>query len=129
MIVFQVDGGVYNGSDAWAWKITMKHFRFVNWARGYFWKEVSDWEPKSFEKLPANALGDLLRGYAKSDLGKSNQWGDGAWVYNLFDRRCITQAEEYEKSSITVPRAGTSARRMSEEFFVTMTDPSVYQNK
>ncbi len=129
VIVFQVDGGAYNGSDAWAWQIAMKHFRFVNWARGYFWKEVSNWEPKLFEKLPANALGNLLRNYAKSDLGKANQWGDGAWVYDLFDRHCITQAEAYGKSAITVPKAGTNAQRMRKEFFNTMANSSVYHNK
>ncbi len=126
VVVFQIDGGAYNGSDGWAWQITRRHFRFANWAKGYFWKEVSEWEPRAFEKLPANPLADLLRTYADSDLGKANQWGDGAWVYWLFDRRCLTQAEPYGTDAITVPRAGTKAARMKDEFFATMTNSAAY---
>ena len=85
--------------------------------------------PKAFEKLPANALGDLLRDYAKSDLGQANQWGDGAWIFYLFDERCITQAVDYDKSAITVPKAGTETQRIAKEFFTTMTDPGVYHRK
>jgi hypothetical protein len=129
VIVFQIDGGGYNGSDGWAWELTMKHFRFANWARGYFWKEVSKWDVSAFEKLPANPLGDLLRGYAKSGLGKANQWGDGAWIYYLFDHRCLTRVEPYGTGAITVPRTGTDAERMKEEFFATMTTAAAYHTK
>lgn len=129
VIVFQIDGGGYNGSDGWAWAIAMRHFRFANWARGYFWKEVGTWDATAFEKLPRNPLGDLLRGYARSGLGRANQWGDGAWVFYLFDRRCLTRAEDYDKQAITVPRGGTDAKRMAAEFFATMTDERVYQKK
>ena len=34
MIVFQIDGGGYNGSDGWAWEIAKTHCRFANWRRG-----------------------------------------------------------------------------------------------
>jgi hypothetical protein len=129
VIVFQVDGGGYNGSDGWAWAIAMGHFRFANWARGYFWKEVGTWDAKAFEKLPRNPLGDLLREYARSGLGRANQWGDGAWVFYLFDRRCLTRAEGYDGKAITIPRGGTDAKRMAAEFFATMTDEAAYQKK
>jgi hypothetical protein len=129
VVVFQIDGGGYNGSDGWAWGIAMRHFRFANWARGYFWKDVGTWDPKAFDKLPKNPLGNLLREYAASDLGKANRWGDGAWVYWLFDHRCLTRAEDYDKLAITVPKGGTDARRMAAEFFETMTDTTVYHKK
>jgi hypothetical protein len=129
VIVFQIDGGGYNGSDQWAWQITMKRFRFANWARGYFWKEVSTWDPTPFKELPDNPLGRLLKEYARSNLGKANQWGDGAWVYHLFDSRCLTKAEDYDKNAITVPKSGTNAGRMRDEFVATMTNPAVYHKK
>jgi hypothetical protein len=126
VIVFQIDGGGYNGSDQWAWDIAMKHFRFANWARGYFWKEVNTWPVERFNELPKNPLCDWLREYAKSGLGKANQWGDGAWIFYTFDRRCLTKAILWEKHAITIPRAGTSAKAMEEEFFRTMANPAVY---
>jgi hypothetical protein len=129
VIVFQIDGGGYNGSDGWAWKIAMTQFRFANWARGYFWKEVNTWDPKVFNGLPANPLGELLRKYARSGLGKANQWGDGAWVYHYFDSRCLSRAEEYGKDAITIPKSGTNAKRMREEFLTTLTNPAVYHTK
>ena len=129
VVVFQIDGGGYNGSDGWAWEIAMKKFRFANWARGYFWKEVGEWDPKPFARLPANPLGDLLREYAKTDLAKANQWGDGPWAYHLFDARCLTRAEAYGKDAITIPKGGTDMKRMREEFFATLNDPAVYRKK
>jgi hypothetical protein len=126
-IVFQIDGGGYNGSDGWAWEIAMKRCRFANWAKGYFWDQVSEWKPERFKSLPKNPLGDLLRAYATVGHGKANQWGDGAWVFYTFDHRCLTKAEDYEKAAITVPREGTNVKRMEDEFFATMTNPAVYQ--
>ena len=73
--MFQVDGGAYNGKDAWAWEICERELPFANWARGYFWGDWSGWEPARFEALPANPLCDRLRTYARSGLGAANQWG------------------------------------------------------
>ena len=126
VVVFQIDGRGYNGSDAWAWDIAQAHFRFANWARGYFWPDVSEWDAAAFDALPKNPLGELLRGYARTDLARANQWGDGAWIYWLFDRRCLTRAEDYDRTAITVPKAGTDAKRMAAEFFATMRDPKAY---
>ena len=120
VIVFQIDGGGYNGSDQWAWDITMRHFRFVNWARGYFWDKVSTWKPERFKELPKNPLCDFLREYSMSGLGNANQWGDGAWLFQLFATGCITQVEDYDKLAITVPRSGNNLQAMEEEFFRTM---------
>lgn len=129
VIVFQIDGGGYNGSDRWAWEITMKKFRFVNWARGYFWNDINQWDVSPFAKLPSNPLGDLLREYAKGNLAKANQWGDGAWGFFIFDNRCLTQVEKYGKDAITVPKGGSNVKRMSAEFFLTLTNPDVYHKK
>ena len=129
VIVFQIDGGGYNGSDRWAWEIAMTKFRFANWARGYFWNDVGTWDPKPFAKLPVNPLCDLLREYAKSSLGKANQWGDGPWAYQLFDTRCLTRAEDYGKHAITIPKGATDTKRISDEFFATLMDPNVYHSK
>lgn len=120
IIVFQIDGRGYNGSDGWAWDITMRHFRFVNWARGYFWDKVSTWKPERFNDLPKNRVCDFLREYANSGLGKANQWGDGAWLFQLFAPGCITAVEDYDKLGITVPRSGNNIKAMEEEFFRTM---------
>jgi hypothetical protein len=126
MIVFQIDGGGYNGSDRWAWKVTMERCRFANWARGYFWDKVSKWQPERFNDLPQNPLCDFLREYAFRGHGKANQWGDGAWIFQLYDPRCLTQVEDYDGQAITVPRAGTNVASMENEFFRTMTNPNAY---
>ena len=126
MIVFQIDGGGYNGSDGWAWEITMKRCRFANWARGYFWDKIHKWEPKRFDELPHDPLGDLLRNYAGSDLAKANQWGDGAWVFYMFDHRCLTMAKDYDGVAITVPKEGNNLQAMEDEFFATIKNPAVY---
>jgi hypothetical protein len=126
LIVFQIDGGGYNGSDRWAWKITMERCHFANWARGYFWDNVSKWQPERFNDLPQNPLCDFLREYAFRGHGKANQWGDGAWIFQLYDPRCLTMAEDYAGQAITVPRAGTNVAAMENEFFRTMTDPKAY---
>ncbi|MDB6135084.1 MAG: hypothetical protein JWM59_3327 [Verrucomicrobiales bacterium] len=123
IVVFQVDGGGYNGSDQWAWDITRRHFKFVNWARGYFWGNVSVWPEARFKELPENPLGGFLRGYAASDLGKANQWGDGAWLFQLFAPGCITAVEDDDQQGITVPRHGNNTRAMEDEFFRTMKTP------
>lgn len=120
VVVFQIDGGSYNGSDQWAWELTMRHFRFVNWAHGYFWDKINTWKPGRFNELPKNPLCDFLREYAASDLGKANQWGDGAWLFQLFAPGCLTQVEDYDKRGITVPRPGNNLEAMEEEFFRTM---------
>ncbi len=125
VLVFQIDGGGYNGSDAWAWQIAQTRLRFANWARGYFWPDISQWNPAVFDALPQNPLNNLLRDYAHGDLAKSNQWGDGAWIYWLFDHRCLTNAEDYDKSAITVPRNATHPVRMADEFLNTLNDPAV----
>lgn len=126
MIVFQIDGGGYNGKDAWSWQIVKQRCKFVNWARGYFWGDWSQWNPDDFKTLPPNPLGDVMREYAKSGLGKANQWGDGAWIFAIFEPRSITQIEDYDREAITVPRAGTNVKAMKEEFFRTMKNPAVY---
>lgn len=127
MIVFQIDGGAYNGSDGWAWEIAMKRCRFANWARGYFWDKLQAWNPDRFKELPHNPLGDLLRTYAKGDLARANQWGDGAWIFYTFDHHCLTQVEDYDNAAITVPKQGTQVKAMEEEFLETMTNPKVYR--
>jgi hypothetical protein len=129
MIVFQVDGGTYNGSDGWAWEITMKRCRFANWARGYFWDKLNAWNPERFRSLPSNPLGDLLRHYARSNLARANQWGDGAWIFYTFDRRCLVRAEDYDRKAITIPRDATQVKYIAAEFFATMNDPAVYGNE
>ena len=126
VVVFQVDGGAYNGKDEWAWDIVKRRFPFANWARGYFWGDWSPWRPARFEQLPRNPLGDALRHYANSDLGKANQWGDGAWIFATFVPRCLTRARDYDGVAITVPKDGTDVARMEDEFFATLTDPAVY---
>jgi hypothetical protein len=126
VIVFQIDGRGYNGSDQWAWDIAMKHFVFANWARGYFWKEVSTWPVERFNELPNNPLCEWLREHAKSGLGKANQWGDGAWIFYTFDRRCLTKAVLWDKQALTIPRDGTNAKAMEEEFFRTMKNPRLF---
>jgi hypothetical protein len=127
MIVFQIDGGAYNGSDGWAWEIAMKRCRFANWARGYFWDKLQVWNPDRFEELPHNPLGDLLRTYATGGLARANQWGDGAWIFYTFDHRCLTQVEDYQNAAITVPKQGTQVKAMEDEFFKAMTNPKVYR--
>lgn len=126
VLVFQVDGGAYNGKDSWAWQIVKQRLPFVNWARGYFWGDWSGWNPQRFKSLPNNPLGDALREYASSGLGKANQWGDGAWIFALFAPGCLTKAEDYDGMAITVPKEGTNVKAMEAEFFATMTDPRVY---
>lgn len=119
-IVFQIDGGAYNGSDGWAWEIVMKHCRFANWARGYFWDKINTWKPNRFRELPANPLCDFLRRYAFEGHGKANQWGDGAWIFYTFGRRCLTAAADYDGQAITVPRGATDVKAIENEFFKTM---------
>ncbi|MBW3624289.1 MAG: hypothetical protein KY468_12855 [Armatimonadetes bacterium] len=128
VIVFQIDGGAYNGKDSWSWEIMKQRLPFANWARGYFWGDWSGWNPDRFKALPKNPLGDVMREYAHSDLGKANQWGDGAWIFATFAPRSITKAESYDNVAITVPKAGTNVKAMEAEFFATMTNPKVYGN-
>jgi hypothetical protein len=68
-----------------------------------------------------------LRRYAASDLGKANQWGDGAWPFYLFDNRCLTKVADYDGQAITIPREGTNVARMADEFLATLRNPAVYQ--
>lgn len=119
-LVFQIDGGGYNGSDGWAWRIVMERCRFANWARGYFWDKINTWKPERFGELPRNPLCDFLRRYAFEGHGKANQWGDGPWVFYTFDRRCLTKAEDYDAMAITVPKGATDIRAIEDEFFGTM---------
>lgn len=129
IVVFQIDGGVYNGLDEWAWKITMERCRFVNWARGYFWDRIHKWNPVRFDYLPRNPFCDLLREYAHGDLAKSNQWGDGAWIFQLYAPGCINKLEDYDGQAVTVPRDGTSIEAIEKEFFETMNNPKLFQKK
>lgn len=121
VIVFQIDGGGYNGSDGWAWEIVMRRCPFANWARGYFWDKINVWKPDRFRELPANAVCDFLRRYAFEGHGKANQWGDGPWIFYTFNHRCLTGAEDYDGLAITVPRGATDVAAMEGEFFKTMT--------
>ncbi len=98
----------------------MRNFRFVNWARGYFWDKVGTWNPVRFDELPKIPLCDFLREYARSGLGKANQWGDGAWLFQLFAPGCIPKVEDYDRLALTVPRDGNNAQAMADEFFRTM---------
>jgi hypothetical protein len=120
VVVFQVDGGGYNGSDRWAWDIAMRHFRFVNWAQGYFWDKLGEWHPERFEDLPRNPLCDFLRGYSITDLGRANRWGDGAWLFQLFAPGCITAVEELDGLGLTVPLRGNVPSAMEAEFLRTL---------
>lgn len=120
VVVFQVDGGAYNGKDGWSWHIVQTRLRFANWARGYSWGSWSNWNPARFDSLPLNALGDTIRKYANSDLGKANQWGDGAWIFHLYEPRIFTKVEEYDGTAITIPRDGTNVSAIENEFFKTM---------
>lgn len=120
-IVFQIDGGGYNGSDGWAWEIVMKRCRFANWARGYFWDKINVWKPDRFRDLPQTPLGDFLRHYAFEGHGKANQWGDGPWIFYTFDHRCLTNVEDYDGAAITVPKGATATGMIEDEFFATMT--------
>jgi hypothetical protein len=129
MIVFQIDCGGYNGKDSWSWKIAQDRLPFANWARSYFWGEWSKWGPERFQELPDNPLGDALRDYAKSGLGKANQWGDGPWIFYVFDRRSLTKASDYDGTAITIPREGTNVPAMEVEFFKTMKNAAVYHKK
>ncbi|MDX1961546.1 MAG: hypothetical protein SFX18_00245 [Pirellulales bacterium] len=127
LIVFQIDGGAYNGTDGWAWKIAEQKLLFANWARGYFWGDWSQWNPELFKELPNNPLCDMLRDYSTSDLGKANQWGDGAWIFALYEPRCITKVESYNETAITVPKEGTDAKRMEAEFFATLKQAALFE--
>jgi hypothetical protein len=129
VVVFQIDGAGYNGSDRWAWDITMRHFKFANWARGYFWDKVSRWNAKRFDELPKNPLCNWLREHSNSRLGKANQWGDGAWIFWLYDHRCLTKVADYDKLAITIPKEGTNPAAMAEEFFRTMKNTQAYRDK
>lgn len=120
MVVFQIDGGSYNGADGWAWEIAMKRLPFANWARGYFWDKIAEWKPDRFKELPDNPLGKLLKEYAAGALAKANQWGDGPWAYWLYSPGCLKRAEDYDGEAITVPKGATDVGRMEEEFFRTM---------
>ena len=129
VVVFQVDGGAYNGKDEWAWEICERTLPFANWARGYFWGEWSGWEPARFDVLPENPLCDRLRTYARDGLGSANQWGDGAWVFNTYAPGCLTGAAVYgdgSRGGVTVPRPATDAARMKEELFAALADPAAY---
>lgn len=126
VIVFQIDGGGYNGSDGWAWEIVMKRCRFANWARGYFWDKINIWRPDRFKELPANPLCNFLRHYAFEGHGKANQWGDGPWIFYTFDHRCLTKAEDFDGLAITVPRGGTNIAAIENEFFSTMRNSAAY---
>lgn len=129
MIVFQIDGGAYNGQDGWSWEIVQQRCKFVNWAKGYFWGDWSPWTPDRFRTLPKSPLSDALRHYASSDLGRANQWGDGAWIFALYQPHSIQGCEDLDGTAITVPRQKTNVTAMAEEFFETMADPAVYRNK
>lgn len=120
VVVFQVDGGAYNGKESWSWHIVQSRLPFANWARGYFWGPWSQWNPDRFEELPKTPLGNTLRKYARSDLGKANQWGDGAWIFHLYESSVLTQVEEYDGNAITIPREGTNVTAIEQEFFKTM---------
>jgi hypothetical protein len=126
-IVFQIDGGGYNGSDGWAWDIVMRRCRFANWARGYFWYKVNTWNPDPFRGLPPNQLGDFLRHYAFEGHGKANQWGDGPWIFYTFEHRCLTKVEDYDGFAITVPHGGTDVPAIENEFLSTMRDMAAYR--
>ena len=126
VIVFQIDGGAYNGKDSWSWQIALQRFRFVNWADGYFWGDWSEWKPERFHMLPKNPLTETLSNYAISELGKANQWGDGVWIFALFEPRCISKVLNNKFDEFTVPKEGTNFRWIEVEFFKTMSNPKVY---
>jgi hypothetical protein len=123
VIVFQIDGGAYNGKDDWSWQIAQQRLKFVNWASGYFWGDWSHWQPATFDALPQNPLGDTLRRYARSGLGQANQWGDGVWIFWLFEPQVVTAIEQYDQTALTVPKAGTNVRAIEREFFHTFQTP------
>lgn len=122
MVVFQIDGGSYNGKDSWSWQIVEQRCFFANWARGYFWPQLGTWEPEAFKTLPKNPVCDALRRYAFGDLAKDNQWGDGAWIFWLFDREALTTCEVYDDVGVTIPQQGVNTAAMRREFFRTLTN-------
>lgn len=126
LIVFQIDGGTYNGKDSWSWEIAKNKLYFVNWAQDYFWGDWSPWNTARFKELPPNRLGEMLRTYSTSDLGRANQWGDGAWIFTVFEPSCITQVTPYDDNALTVPKEGNQIQRFENEFFRTMNNPAAY---
>ncbi len=81
---------------------------------------------EDFKKLPDNPVCDAMRRYAFGGLAKDNQWGDGAWIFWLFDRRCLTRTEVYDETGITIPKDGVDAKAMREEFFRTLLAPDTF---
>jgi hypothetical protein len=55
-----------------------------------------------------------------------NQWGDGAWIFWLFDRKSLTQFEIYDEIGLTIPREGVNTDAMQREFFRTLMDPKAF---
>ena len=123
VIVFQIDGGAYNGKDAWSWQIVEQRFRFVNWARGYFWPQLGKWDTKKFDSLPQKPIFEAVRRYAYGGLANDNQWGDGAWIFWFFDPSCLSKIEVYNQIGLTVPADGVHVEAMQTEFFRTLMAP------
>jgi hypothetical protein len=71
-------------------------------------------------RLPPTPLGSFLRHYATEGHGKANQWGDGPWIFYVFDHRCLSNVEDYDGVAITVPKGATNLSRIEEEFFATV---------
>ena len=75
--------------------------------------------------LELTEVGDLLREYAESNLGRAKLRGDEAWVFQSFDFRCLTKAEPYGTDAVSTPKPGTNAKRLRAKFLSTMTNPTV----
>lgn len=126
IVVFQIDGGAYNGKDSWSWQIVEQRCLFANWARGYFWPQIGKWKPQQFQELPRNPVCDSLRHYAFGDLAKDNQWGDGAWIFWLFDRACLKSLEVYDEVGVTIPKSAVNMDAMQQEFFRTLMSSELF---
>ncbi|MCF7788738.1 MAG: hypothetical protein K9N47_21620 [Prosthecobacter sp.] len=149
MVVFNilVSHYGYNGKDGWAAFIVARKTRYVDWGgrgRG-FWDRNSVFVAKDFAALPSNPFCDDMRRLIKSDLGQTNQLGDGAPLVWLFNPKCwagvevhraafrgraveFTLAKPGEAGDVLViPKAMTHMRQCHDEFFQVLRDPALFQ--
>ncbi len=146
MIVFSltVAGGGYNGKDAWSAYVVAKKTRLVDWASGEFWDKNSVFAPKDFEMLPKNPFCDDMRHLIGTELGQSNQLGDGAALVWLWRNDCWQDVKrrkavwhgngvrfeevvgDEHPDLVDIPKSKTNLNASREEFFRVLTDPSLF---
>lgn len=136
----------YNGKDGWAAYIVAKKTRYVDWGgrgRG-FWDKNAVFTAKDFESLPKNPFCEDMRRLIQSDLGQTNQLGDGAPLVWLFNPKCWTGVEihnaafkeravEFSPAKpdengdvLVIPRAKTDLMECAAEFFRVLRDPALF---